>query len=89
MPKSLIVTIARPGAFPPDVMDKIAHDLKTKGTTTNPLNGKECRVIEAIHDRRGITVTLEVGSDMYAAIANPPPGPLSIGMGCRTDPTPD
>lgn len=81
--KTLTATIVRPGAFPPDVMEKLAQDIRTKGTHTNPLNGTTCRVIEVANDGRGLTVTLEVDPRTYADVANPPPGPMS--MGCKVE----
>lgn len=81
--KTLIATIVRPGQFSPEVMEKLAQDLRDNGKTTNPLSGKECRVIEVHNDGRGITVTLDVSSDLHDEIINGKPG--SMSMGCKVE----
>ena len=77
--KTLIATIVRPGQFSPEVMEKIAQDLRDNGKTTNPLSGKECRVIEVHNDGRGLTVTLEVAKGIHDEIVNGKPGAMSMG----------
>jgi hypothetical protein len=79
--KTLTATIVRPGQFSPEAMDQMAQDLRTKGTCLNPLNGRTCRVLEVHNDGRGLTVTMEVDPVTHSRIANPPPGPMS--MGCK------